>query len=145
MSVSKLKVRAAMMAALKTNDGVTALIDKAAIYPGTVPATRPTEFARFGSFIASPFAMSGLRSASYRVSVQGFSHDLVDGAGTVIKPAEDNVNEMGDAIETALDGTTLDLGDLKLRLEWLQTIATPDPTEASAWMVTTTFTGEVAG
>ena len=146
MPVSMLKVRAAMMARLKASDEVTALIPKAAVYPGTVPATKTFPFSRFGSMIAAPFVASGLRSSSYRISVQGFSNDVTDGSGTVIVTAEDNATNIGDAFQAALDGATLDLGNGdKLRLEWLQSTPKQDPTETSAWMVTTTFNGEVAG
>lgn len=146
MPVSMLKVRAATMARLKASADVTALIPKASVYPGTVPATKTLPFSRFGSMIASPFATSGMRSSAYRISVQGFSNDILDGSGTVIVPAEDNAANIGDAFQAALDGVTLDIGNGdKLRLEWLQSTPKQDPTEASAWMVTTTFTGEVAG
>jgi hypothetical protein len=146
MPVSTLKTRAAVMAALKASDAVTALIQKPSLYPGTVPATKTFPFGRFGTMIASPFAASGLRSSAYRISVQGFSKDIVDGSGTVIVPAEDNATAIGDAFQAALDGATIDLGNGdKLRLEWIQSMPTQDPSEASAWMVTTTFTGEVSG
>lgn len=146
MPVSMFKVRAAMMARLKASDAVTTLIPKASNYPGTVPATKTFPFSRFGSMIAAPFVASGLRSSSYRVSVQGFSNDITDGSGTVIVTAEDNATNIGDAFQAALDGTTINLGNGdKLRLEWLQSTPKQDPTEASAWMVTTTFSGEVAG
>jgi hypothetical protein len=146
MAITALRVRAAMMAALKANDGMTALIPKVSIFPGTVPANKTFPFSRFGTMMAAPFVASGLRSAAYRVSVQGFSQDIVDGAGTVIVTAEDNASNIGDAFQAALDGATIDLGNGdKLRLEWLQTTPKQDPTEASAWMVTTTFAGEVAG
>jgi hypothetical protein len=146
MPVSMLKVRAATMARLKASADVTALIPKASNYPGTVPATKTFPFSRFGSMIASPFAASGMRSSAYRISVQGFSNDILDGSGAVIVTAEDSAINIGDAFQAALDGVTLDLGNGdKLRLEWLQSTPKQDPTEASAWMVTTTFAGEVAG
>jgi hypothetical protein len=146
MPVSMLKVRAAMMARLKASEVVTAIIPKASNYPGTVPATKSLPFSRFGNMTAAPFVASGLRSSSYRISVQGFSNDITDGSGAVIITAEDNATNIGDAFQAALDGATIDLGNGdKLRLEWLQSTPKQDPTEASAWMVTTTFNGEVAG
>lgn len=145
MAALTLPTRTAMMAALKADPGLTAIIPKASIYPGTVPATRTFPFSRFGSMIVSPFSASGLRSSAYRISVQGFAHDVTDGAGTVTTTAEDSAIAIGDAFMAALDGVTLDLGGMKLRLEWVQSVPQSDPTEASAWMVTTTFTGEVAG
>lgn len=146
MVVSMLKVRAATMACLKASADVTALIPKASVYPGTVPATKALPFSRFGSMIASPFVASGMNSSAYRISVQGFTNDVTDGSGTVIVPAEDNATNIGDAFQAALDGVTLDLGNGdKLRLEWIQSTPKQDPTEASAWMTTVTFTGEVAG
>lgn len=146
MPVSMLKVRAATMARLKASADVTALIPKASVYPGTVPATKTFPFSRFGSMIASPFATSGMSSSAYRISVQGFTNDVTDGSGTVIVPAEDNATNIGDAFQAALDGVTIDLGNGdKLRLEWIQSTPKQDPTESSAWMTTVTFTGEVAG
>lgn len=146
MSAPTIRVRAAMMAALKASDAVTAIIPKASNYPGTVPATKTFPFSRFGTLIVSPFVASGLRSAAYRVSVQGFSQDITDGAGTVVVSAEDTAINIGDAFQTALDGATISLGNGDtLRLEWIQSVPQRDPTEASAWMVTTTFNGEVSG
>lgn len=138
--------RKAVMAALKADDGVTALIAKESIYPGTVPAAPAWPFSRFGTMIASPFAASGLDSSAFRLSVQAFSKDVLDGSGATIAPAEDNVLAIGSAIKAALDDTVLPIAGVgKLRLTWIQTAPQGDPTEASAWMTTVTLTGEVSG
>lgn len=142
----KAPVRAAMMKALKADTGVVALIPKASVYPGTVPASRTLPFSRFGSMIASPFRASGLDSSAFRVSIQGFSQGVKDGAGAITTTAEDHADAIGSAFKIALDGATLVLeGGMKARVTWIQTIAISDPSEASAWMVTSTFGVEVAG
>lgn len=140
-----LPVRTAMLAAIKRDSGVTLLIPAASMYPGTVPANRTLPFSRFGTVTAAPFRASCLDSSAFRVSLQAFSQD-VTAAGIVIRTAEDNVISVGSAMRQALDGKTLSLPDgMKLRINWLQTSPTRDPTEASAWMTTVTFNAEVAG
>jgi hypothetical protein len=140
-----LPTRAAMMAALKANAGVTALVPKAQVYAATVPADRPWPFMRFASMIASPFLASGLDSSAFRITLQAFSKGQFSGK-TLILPAEDHVINIGSAIKTCLHGATLTLstGD-KLRLQWVQSLPMIDGDEAGAWMNSIIFTGDVAG
>lgn len=141
-----LPTRAAMMKALRRDVGVLEFIPAASIYPATVPAQRAFPFIRFGTMLAAPFRASGLDSSAFRISVQAFTKDVVDGANTIVRPAEDNAILIGAAIQSALDGTTLPIApDMHLRLVWLQSSPTIDGTEAGAWMTTVTFNGEVAG
>lgn len=141
-----LPVRTAMLSALKKDSGVTAYVPAASLYPGTVPAGRTFPFGRFGTIVAAPFLASCLDSTTLRVSWQAFSQDVTDSSGAVIRTAEDNIILIGSVVKQALDGATLTLPDgMKVRIIWLQTSPTRDPTEASAWMTTLTFSAEVAG
>lgn len=140
-----LPVRAAMMSALKADAGVTTLVAKAQVYPGTVPADRPFPFTRFASMIASPFLASGLDSSSFRITIQAFSKGQYSG-NTLTLPAEDHVINIGSAIKTALHGATLTLSTGgKLRLQWVQSLPMVDGDEQGAWMNSIIFTGDVAG
>lgn len=141
-----LPLRRAILPRLKQDAPLLALIPSASMYGGTVPATRTFPFSRFGSFLASPFRASGLDSSAMRVSIQAFTHDLLNGSGAAIASAEDQIYRMGSAIKDALDDTTLTLeGGMKARLAWVQSSPTIDGSDASAWMTTVTFRVEVAG
>lgn len=142
----KTSVRKAMMAALKHDSGFTALIPAASIYPGTVPASRTFPFSRFGSVIAAPLVASGLDSSSFRLSLQAFTKDVKNGAGTTTITAEDRADAIGSAFKVALDDATLTLDTSdKARVSWIQSTSMRDGTEDGAWMVTSTFGVEVAG
>lgn len=146
----KLATRTAMMAALKHSAAMTALIPKASIYPGTVPASRTFPFSRFGSMIATPFTASGLNSEAYRILIQSFTKPLysvpVDPTSILIATAEDRAIAISEAVKGALDDTVLTLPNgMKLRLSWIQSIQVVDGDEADAWMDTSIFRGEVAG
>jgi hypothetical protein len=146
----KLATRAAMMSALKHSAAMTALVPKASIYPGTVPASRTFPFSRFGSMIATPFVASGLNSEDYRIMIQSFTKPLYsvpgDPSSILLQPAEDRAIAISEAVKGALDETTLTLSiGLKLRLSWIQSIQVVDGDEADAWMDTSFFRGEVSG
>lgn len=140
-----LPVRAAIMAKMKADAGLTALVAKAQVYPSTVPADRPFPFTRFASMIASPFLASCLDSSAFRITLQAFSKGKYS-SKTLQLPAEDHVAQIASAIKDALHGKVLTLhtGE-KLRLQWVQTTLMIDGDEAGAWMANVTFTGEVAG
>lgn len=146
----KLATRSAMMAALKHSDTMTAIVPKANIYPGTVPASHGWPFSRFGSMIATPFVLSGLNSEAYRILIQSFTKPLYatpgDPTTAMLQPAEDRAIAIGEAVKGTLDFATLTLSNgLKLRLSWIQSIQVVDGDEADAWMDTSIFRGEVAG
>lgn len=146
----KLATRTAIMSALKHSAAMTAIIPKASIYPGTVPASRGFPFCRFGSMIATPFTASGLNAESYRILIQSFTKPLYSVAGDptsiLLQPAEDRAIAISEAVKGALDEATLTLSiGLKLRLSWVQSIQVVDGDEADAWMDTSFFRGEVAG
>lgn len=139
-------VRKAMMAALKQSAAMTALVPAASIYHGTVPADRTKPFIRRGAAIASPFRASGLDSSAFRISFQGFSHGVPDGADRIIVLAEDHIDAIGSAMKETLDGAVLALpGGANARVQWIQTTPSIDPSETQAWMTTVTFGVEVSG
>ena len=140
-----LPTRAALIKALKADAAYTALVPKAQVYPGTVPALPAWPFSRIGSMIASPFLASCLDSSAFRITIQAFSKGVTSG-GTLQIPAEDHVMMIASAMKDALHGKTLPLsmGD-KLRLQWVQTLTMIDGGEAAAWMASVIFNGEVAG
>lgn len=138
-------VRTTLLAAIKHDNGVTALIPAASNYPGTVPANRTLPYSRFGTMTAAPLLATGLTSSAFRISFQAFSQDVA-ADGVVIRTAEDNVILIGSAFRQALDGKTFPIQNgMKARINWIQTSPTRDPTEASAWMTTMTFNAEVSG
>lgn len=146
MSDYKLEMRRAALTAMKHDAALADLIPAASMYPGTVPAKRAFPFTRFGSIVTSPFRASGMDSSAFRLSIQGFTKPLVNGAGAVIASAEDQADRIGSAIKDALDSTNLALeAGEKAIFTWIQTITMRDGDEADAWMATVTFGVEVAG
>lgn len=143
MSDFALETRRAILTRMKSDGQIASLL--AGVYGGTVPAKPTFPFGRVNPPITTPFRATGLDSAQFRITIQGFTQGVtVDGALTV--SAEDNAYQIGSAFKDGLDGRTLALeGGGKLRLTWAQTIAMIDGDEPSAWMVTTIFTGDVSG
>jgi hypothetical protein len=138
-----LAARRAILKAMKANGQLTGFVPKAQIYPATVPPSPPWPFTRIGSIIATPFRASGLHGSAFRIMIQGFAKDRTNAAGTVLSPAEEQAMILGAAIMASLDDVTLDVPDGKLRLTWVQNIASIDGDEAGAWMVSCVFRGEV--
>lgn len=140
MSDFSLSARTSVMAALKHAGTLTALVPAASIYPATVPANRPFPFIRINPLIATPFRASGLDSSSFRLNVQGFTRGAMPAV-----TAEDHAVQIGAAMQDALDGRTLALPAMKLRLTWLRTITGMDGDEPGAWFCSSFFQGDVGG
>lgn len=140
-----LPTRRAVLPRLKAFPPLLDLIPAASMYPSTVPASRTHPFLRYGGATAAPFRATGLDSSAMRLSIQGFTKPLMQGA-QIIATAEDQALKIGSAIKDALDDKTITIeGGLKVRLAWIATSPKADPTESEAWMTTVTFSAEVAG
>lgn len=140
------EVRHVARAFLRQSAPILSFFPYGSIYGGTVPADRTFPFLRAATGLASPFRASGLDSSTLRMSWQGFTKDIVNGAGEVMEHAEDRAHRMGAAIAGVLGDKTLDLGNgMKARFTWIQSSPTIDGDEPGAWMTTVTFGVEVAG
>lgn len=116
-------VRRAVLARLKADAGLTALVPAASIYPQAVPSEPVWPFVKLG-----PIGTLGLRAACVRgglvsVDIHAFARARVSG-GQIVETAEDHAGRIGEQIERLLDGVNIaleggakakiDLGDIRL-------------------------------
>jgi hypothetical protein len=152
-----LQVRRAIMAAMKFDTGIAALIPAANQYPSTVPPEKPAKpvagqryrewpFTRYGAPIAAPFRTSGLNSSSIRVTLHAFTRQLLNAGGAIIETAEDRSWKMAAAIKTGLDGRVLPIeGGMHVTLSWIGSNSIMDGDEPDAWHAIVNLLAEVAG
>ncbi|MEH3121171.1 MAG: DUF3168 domain-containing protein [Sphingomonas phyllosphaerae] len=139
-----LPVRDAVMKALAAS-ALGALVPVGSQYRGTVPVDRTFPFTRYGAPIAAPLLASGLDSSTIRFTVHSFTKPLTDGAGRVIRPAEDQSHVIAAAIVAALGDRILTLPDRTASVSWLTTNQLPDPQEADVWHAVVSFSAGVTG
>lgn len=110
-----------VLAALKNNAGVLAIVAKANIHPQQ-PATAPVwPFIKLTSPQALPLRAACVRGATVNFGVSGFSRGLAS------ETAEDHASRIGEAIELCVDGrravltgvgtVSYRMGDLLLRVD----------------------------
>ena len=104
---SSLYVRKAAVARLKLDAGVIALVTAARVYPPQRPSTPVWPFVAFGVPITDPFRASGMDGSETDVAIHGYA--ATGGAGAQTVGGEELCSQIMAAVETALDGVTLDL------------------------------------
>lgn len=133
-------IRRAMLAQMKGNAALVALVPAASIYGQTVPANKAWPFIRTGA----PSATGAVRGtcmdgATGIVAVHGFSNGRYQGS-MLVETAEDHAGRIGDAIAEALDGVRLALdGGGEVRLRWTGDQLLQDPEEAGAFHTVQNF------
>ena len=101
-------VRRAVLARLKANAGVTALVPAASIYPQAVPNEPAWPFIKFGPSTTQRLKASCVNGGLVALDVHAFARARVS-AGQVVETAEDHASAIGAAIEAALADNRLTL------------------------------------
>lgn len=116
-------VRRAVLARLKADAALTALVPAGSIYPQAVPAEPVRPFIKLGPTGTLRLRAACVNGGLVTVDVHAFARARESG-GQVVETAEDHASRIGEQIERALDGVNitleggakakLDLGDIRL-------------------------------
>lgn len=124
-------VRRAVLARLKADEALTALVAATSINPVGVPAM---PFIKLSAPVERPFQAAGVDGAIVSWDIHAFAGPR-DEAGAVVETAEDHAGSIGAAVQTALFNDWLALeGGGKARLSLSDIRLLPDGgTEAYHW------------
>lgn len=123
-------VRRAVLARLKADAALTALVPAARIYPQAVPGSPVWPFIKLGPPLTLPFSATCAESSgTVSLDVHAFARARESG-GTAVETAEDHASRIGAAIEASLHraGLTLE-GDetARVRLSDIQLLQDDEP------------------
>jgi hypothetical protein len=107
-------VRRAVLARLKSDAGLTALVSAASVHPvavvGVAGSAEPAwPFIKLGALGTLRLRAAGVNGGRVTVDVHAFAKSRYNQAGAMIETAEDHASRIGAAIETALADQHLDL------------------------------------
>lgn len=119
-----LAVREAVVAHLKANAALILLVSANSIHGEQPPAGEKLKwpFIRYGLPISGPWAATGWRGSTHRVTLHAFSHG----------PFTDAINKISAAVVNAMQGLVLPTLDL-VDLQWVGTQVVRDTDEANAY------------
>jgi len=127
-------VRRAVLAKLKADAGLTALVPAASIYPNS-PAREPTwPFIKLGALTTQRLRAACVTGGTVTVDIHAFARDRLAN-GVAIETADDHASRIGAAIETVLADQHLALeggSDAKLMLGDIRLIQDLEP-DAYHW------------
>lgn len=103
-------VRRAIMARLKRNAGVLALVPASSIHSQAPLSAPEWPFIKMGPPTTTPRRAAGLDAGTVLVSVHAFSRGRFDG-DDLVETAEDYAGWIGEAIEHALDAKGEDISN----------------------------------
>lgn len=126
------QIRVALVALMKADTALIALVPKASIYSQWTPAVPAFPFIRSGSPAAAPMRGSCLDGSDITVAMHAFSTGRKSGT-TIVEPAEDHAARIGAAIAAALDGKVVTIAGGKARVRWTGSQLMQDPEESSAF------------
>lgn len=141
MAISRSKdIRRAMLAHMKGNAPLVAIVPASQIHPQTTPASPTWPFIRMGAPSAvRPRRGVCIDGAEAIVDVHGFSNGRRQGS-SLAETAEDHAGRIGDAIAKALDGARLALdGGGEVKVTWTGDQLLQDPEEAGAFHTVQSF------
>ena len=142
---SSLAVRRAILARLKAEAPLTALVPAAFIYPGSVPADHGWPFIRWGSPTGVPIRASCFDGMDITVALTAFAkprYQNNDPRLAMLETAEDRAHKIGAAMAKALDRTRLILDtdyDASAVVTWRNTQTFADRAEKDAWQTVQNF------
>ena len=120
---TSLALRQAVIATLRGNGQLTAIVPAARNYGMRSPAEPTWPFTRYGAPDALPLRAQCLDGATIGFSVHGFSNEQF----------EDECANINAAVSAALDDKVLDLGGPKAHVIWRGSQIVADAAEADAW------------
>jgi hypothetical protein len=129
-----LPLRRGVIAHLKNDPALTALVPAARVYGPEPPPNPAFPFIRYGLPVTLPFAPSGCDGSA----VSGIVHAFAKG------PGEDDAAALGAAIAKSLGGAVIDLASqagfpATAYLQWAGTDILQDAAEAGAWQAAVRF------
>lgn len=101
-------VRRAVLARLKADTGLTALVPAGSIYPVAVPAEPGWPFVKLGALGTLRLRAACVNGGRVTVDVHAFARARESG-GHIVETAEDHASRIGAAIEAALSDRHLTL------------------------------------
>ncbi|MFN3474084.1 MAG: DUF3168 domain-containing protein [Blastomonas sp.] len=122
-------LRRAVLAKLKGDAPLTALVPATSIYGQAVPSSRPWPFIKLGPPLTLRLRQSCVDGGVITLDVHAFAYARKSGAQTV-ETAEDHASRIGEAIETALQDNRIDLGGgitARIRLSDMQLLQDDEP------------------
>lgn len=123
-------LRRAVLARLKADAGVTALVSAASIYPQAVPSPPSWPFIKLGPPLTLPFSVAcAEQSGTVSLDVHAFARARESG-GAAVETAEDHAGRIGAAIEASLHRVTITLegGETaRIRLGDIQLLQDEEP------------------
>lgn len=127
-------VRRAVLAKLKADTGVTALVPASSIYPQAVPNEPTWPFIKLGAIGTLRLRAACVNGGQVSVDVHAFARAR-EVSGQVVETAEDHAGSIGAAIESALadNRITLEGGEIaKIELSDLNLFQDQEP-DAFHW------------
>ncbi|MXP42986.1 DUF3168 domain-containing protein [Allopontixanthobacter sediminis] len=103
-------LRRALLAKLKADADLIALVPAASVYPQAVPGEKAWPFIKLGPPVTIPFRASCVRGSQISVDVHAFARARIV-SGQEVETAEDHASRIGAAIEAAIDCSRLTLAD----------------------------------
>jgi len=134
---SSLFARQAIIARLKGEPTVTALVPAERIFPGERPPQPEWPFIAYGRAVVTPFAASCLDGTAADVALHVYAETT--GEGDTTAPGEDMAAAIARVLVAVLDGAALDLADTDCpwpataHIHWSGTNVVPDNADGSAW------------
>lgn len=120
-----LETRKAIVAALRANAAVTAIVPSARVYSEEAPANAVWPFTLCGLPTEIPSPASCWDASELSVTIHGFARG----------PGMDAASALGDAVKRALDGLHVVRGELVLDMQHQQTQIIRDTSETSDYHV----------
>lgn len=122
-------LRRAVLARLKADAPLIALVPSASIYGQAVPSSRAWPFVKLGPPLTLRLRQSCVDGGIITLDVHAFAQARKSGSQTV-ETAEDHASRIGEAIETALQDNRLDMGGditARIRLSDMQLLQDDEP------------------
>lgn len=129
---STLAVRSGLIALMKANALLVALVPKASMFSQWTTAVPAYPFIRSGPPAGIPIRASCLDGQELNLAMHAFSIGVTTG-GTLILPPEDHAGQIGAAIAKALDGKVITLSTGKARVLWTGNQLLQDPEESQVF------------
>lgn len=103
------EIRRTVLAQMKANSGLVALVDPDDIYPSTVRAAHGWPFVRWDGPASVPIEASGINGAEVTFMVHAFAKARLS-SGSIVETAEDHCSRITSAIAACLHRSRIIVG-----------------------------------
>lgn len=136
---STLSVRSGMLAILKADAPMVALVPKASMFTQWTEAVPAYPFIRSGPPAGIPIRGACLDGQEITVALHGFSNGVRNASGQIILPAEDQAGQIGAAMAKALDRKVIVLPTGRAGIRWTGGQLLQDPEETQVFHTVQNF------